>query len=72
MDIYKLDRIEEGIASVENPDGVMLYVSASRFPEGTKSGDCFAFEKGYFIFLPEETEKRRSETASLLLNIVKK
>lgn len=72
MDIYKLDRIEEGIASVENPDGVMLYVSAARFPKGAKSGDCFAFEKGSFVFLPDETEKFRSKTASLLSDIIKK
>lgn len=72
MDIYKLDRIEEGIAAVENPDGVMLYVSAARFPKDAKSGDCFTFEKGSFFLCQIESEKRRKAIASLLDDIVEK
>lgn len=71
-DIYKLDRIENGIAAVENPDGATLYVSAGRFPENSRSGDCFSFQKGCFIFEKEETEKRRKKIQNLLDEIMAK
>ena len=70
MELYRLDRIEGGIATVENTDGAMLYVSASRLPEGAKSGDSFTFEKGNFIPAPEVSEKRRTEIKSLLSKII--
>lgn len=69
-DIYVLDRIEGGIAAIENSDKAMLYVSSSRLPEDAKSGDCFYFEKGLFISAPEETEKRRKEIKNILDEIV--
>jgi hypothetical protein len=72
MEIYILDRIENGVAAIENSDKAMMYVSASRLPEGAKSGDCFTFEKGCFFFDPEETEKRRKEIKNLLDEIITK
>ena len=45
MEVYKLDRIEEGIAAVENTDGAMLFVSASRLPENAKDGAETEFRK---------------------------
>ena len=69
-EIYKLDRIEEGIAAVENSDGAILYVSKSRLPENSKSGDCFTFEKGRFFFDYEETEKRRRKIKEVLDGII--
>lgn len=69
-EIYKLDRIEDGIAAIENSDGAMLYVSSARLPENSKSGDCFTFEKGNFFYDPEETEKRRKKTADFLNEII--
>ena len=72
MDIYVLDRIEDGIAAIENSDKAMLYVSASRLPENSTSGDCFTFEKGVFYPAPEETEKRRADVKSLLDKIITK
>ena len=71
-EIYVLDRIEEGIAAVINSDNATLYVSASRLPENSKSGDCFTFEKGRFFFDFEETKKRRKEINSLLDEIITK
>ena len=70
MEIYILDRIENGVAAIENSDKAMMYVSASRLPEGAKSGDCFTFEKGNFIPAPEVSEKRRTEINSLLSKII--
>lgn len=70
MDIYVLDRIEGGIAAIENSDKAMLYVSSGRLPEDAKSGDCFFFEKGNFVFAPEETKKRRNGIKNLLDEIV--
>ena len=72
MDIYVLDRIEDGIAAIENSDKAMLYVSASRLPENAESGDCFTFEKGVFYLAPDETEKRRRKIKALLDEIVAK
>ena len=72
MEVYKLDSIEEGIAAVENSDGAMLYVSASRLPENAKSGDCLTFEKGRFYLAPEETEFRRKEIKKLIDNLLDK
>ena len=70
MDIYVLDRIEDGIAAIENSDKALLYVSASRLPENSKSGDCFTFEKGTFYPAPEETENRRAEIKDILDRII--
>lgn len=70
MEIYILDRIENGVAAIENSDKAMMYVSAGRLPEGAKSGDCFTFEKGSFFPAPEVTEKRRAEIKGLLDKII--
>ena len=72
MDIYRVDRIEEGIATVENSDGAMLHVSANRLPENSKSGDCLTFEKGMFYPAPEETEFRRKKMKGLLDELLSK
>lgn len=70
MEIYKLDRIEDGIATVENSDGAMLFVSASRLPEDAKNGDCLTFEKGRFYLAPAETEFRKKVIKGLLDNLI--
>ena len=70
MEIYKLDRIEDGIATVENSDGAMLFVSASRLPEDAKEGDCLTFEKGRFYLAPAETEFRKKVIKGLLDNLI--
>ena len=72
MELYRLDRIEGGIATVENTDGAMLYVSASRLPEGVKDGDCLTFEKGLFHLAPEETEFRKKVIKGLLDDLINK
>ncbi len=69
-EIYKLDRIEEDIAVVENPEGVFLSFSAKIFPENAKSGDCFKFENGVFVPIAEESEKRRGRISDLLSQII--
>ena len=70
MEIYKLDRIEEGIAAVENSDGAMLFVSKSRLPENAKEGDCLTFEKGRFHLAPAETEFRKKVIKGLLDDLI--
>lgn len=72
MELYKLDCIEDGIAAMEDPDGMMLYFSSNRLPKGAKSGDCFAFENGIFVLQKEETEKRRAEISGLLEELLNK
>ena len=72
MEVYRLDRIEDGIASVENSDGAMLYVSASRLPENAAEGVCLTFEKGRFHLAPEETKFRKKVIKGLLDDLVNK
>lgn len=66
MEAYKLDRIEDGIATIETPNGTMLRFSEKLFPENSKSGDCFILKNGVFIYLKEVTEVRKDEIFSLL------
>ena len=70
LDIYRVDRIEEGIATVENSDGAMLHVSASRLPENSKSGDCLTFKKGRFYLAPEKTKFIRKNVKNILDNLI--
>ena len=70
LDIYRVDSIEEGIATVENSDGAMLHVSASRLPENSKSGDCLTFEKGRFYLAPEKTKFTRKNVKNILDNLI--
>ncbi len=72
MEVYRLDRIEDGFACVENTDGAMLLVSASRIPENAKDGDCLTFEKGKFYLAPEETEFRKKVIKGLLDGLIDK
>ena len=72
MEIYKLDRIEDGIAAVENTDGAMLFVSASRLPENAKDGNCLTFEKGRFYLAPAETDFRKKVIKGLLDDLINK
>ena len=69
-EIYILDRIEEGIAAVINSDNATLFVSASRLPENSKSGDCFTFEKGRFYLAPEKTKFIRKNVKNILDNLI--
>lgn len=66
MEVYKLDRIEDGIASAETPDGTMLFFSEKLFPENSKTGDCFILKNGVFIYSEEETALRKKRVLSLL------
>ncbi|MBQ7875522.1 MAG: DUF3006 domain-containing protein [Oscillospiraceae bacterium] len=72
MEIYKLDSIEEGVAAMESPEGLMLYFSAERLPENSKTGDCFTLENKRFVFQKEETEKRRAAISVLLDGLMNK
>ena len=71
-ELFKLDSIEEGIAAIENPEGMMIYFSSERLPEGAKSGDCFTFEDGIFVFQKDETENRRKVVSDLLDELINK
>lgn len=72
MEIYILDRIEEDTAVLEGPDGKMFCVFASLLPQNSKDGDCFCVKEEKFIFLDEETKKRRKAMSSLLSGIISK
>lgn len=72
VEIYKLDGIEDGIAAMESPEGMMLYFGAEHLPEKAASGDCFTLENGAFVLQREETEKRRTAISDLLEGLVNK
>ncbi|MBR5310601.1 MAG: DUF3006 domain-containing protein [Oscillospiraceae bacterium] len=66
MEIYKLDRIEENLAVMEDKKGNMFSFSKELLPENSKSGDCFIIEDEKFVFHKKETETRRKKIFSLL------
>lgn len=72
MEIYRLDRIEDGVASVESPEGEMLRFDAGLFPAGTKTGDCFTLSEGIFLPAEDETQIRRKKLSALLKGIIEK
>lgn len=69
-EIYKLDRIEEGFAFLENPEGEFIRTDADNLPEGAKSGDCFTLVNDVFVFEEAETKSRRKLVSSLLEDII--
>ncbi len=69
---YKIDSIEDGIAAVETPEGAMLYLKASRLPQGAKAGDLLSLENGVFKVISAETAARKEEIFTALENTLTK
>lgn len=69
-EIFKLDRIEDDKAVLESPEGEMIFFSPKILPENAKSGDCFVFEDGKFLFAEETTKSRRKKISKLLESII--
>ncbi len=72
MELYILDRIEDGIAAVETPDKIMMYINADKLPPNSRTGDCFTLESGEFIKSETATKERKSEISSLINSIITK
>lgn len=72
LEIYKLDRIEEGIAILETPEKTMLSVPRNSLPEGASDGDCFVIDGENFVFSEEETKKRKNAIFDLLSGLISK
>ncbi len=72
LETYKLDRIEEEFAVLENPEKEMLSVPKEKLPADAKSGDCFIFDGENFVLSTEETKKRRNTVSALLHSIIEK
>ncbi len=72
MEIYKLDSIEDGVAAIESPDKMMLYIKAEKLPENAKEGDCFTLEGEGFVMVKNETNLRKNEISSLIDSIITK
>lgn len=69
---YIIDRIEDGIATIETASGEMINISTASLPENSKAGDCLIFEENSFKFSQIETNLRKSRIKSLLDGLVNK
>lgn len=62
---YIIDRIEDGIASLENEEGRMEEYPAEMMPDGTKEGDCLVFSDEGFEKDEDATRARRERILKL-------
>lgn len=69
---YIIDRIEDGIATIETPNGEMINIPTVSLPENSKTGDCLIFEENSFKLSQSETELRKNRIKSLLDGLVNK
>lgn len=72
MKIYILDRTEENSVLLEDPEGTVISVPKELLPPNAKDGDCFCLENEKFVFLEEETKKRRKSISALLFGLISK
>lgn len=66
MVYWSVDRVEEGQAILEGPDGSWMQRSLSELPPQIKEGDCLFQNAGEWQIDPEETQRRRKEMAQRL------
>lgn len=69
---YIIDRIEDGVATIETPNGEMINIPTVSLPENSKAGDCLIFEENSFKLSQSETELRKNRVKSLLDGLVNK
>lgn len=56
-----IDRIEDGVATLEFPDRVMCEIPASELPENAREGDCFILTEDGELKLDEDESSRRRQ-----------
>ena len=61
-----VDRIENGIAVIENDDGSHFEVKCGVLPMSIREGDATKTENGRYVIDYEMTEKYRSNAKNLL------
>ena len=62
---YIIDRIEDGIATLENEEGRMEEYPAESMPKGAKEGDCLVFSDEGFVRDEDATKARRERILEL-------
>lgn len=70
--ILTVDRIEEGIATLEKEDMTHIQISISLLPEGTKEGSVLNFDGAEYTLDAEEEERRRKRMLELQSRLYKK
>ncbi len=63
MKPWIVDRMEEGWAVCEKPDGSMTTLALSQLPAGVREGDCLVQKDGEWRIDPEQTKQRRKQIA---------
>lgn len=72
MGRYILDRFEDGLAYLENPDGSFQSVDQSLIEQGAKQGDVLLEKDGFFTVDQEATQLRQKQIQSLFERVTKK
>lgn len=62
---YIIDRIEDGIATLENEEGHAEEYPAESMPKGAKEGDCLVFSDEGFVRDEDATKARRERILEL-------
>lgn len=65
MKKYSVDRIENGVAAVEDENGNIVNLKISELPQGVKEGDILSFNGEKYDILSDETAQRRKELLNL-------
>lgn len=66
-----IDRIEDGVATLEFPGRVMREVPVSDLPENAREGDCLTLaEDGALKYDGGETDRRRRENIDLFKSLM--
>ena len=65
-ELYCIDRIENGVAVLQRPDGSSLELPACQLPAGAAEGDILRRERGGWLCDRAETARRRQRLQALL------
>lgn len=69
-EIWSVDRIEEGVAVLEDQQRRQLSLPAERLPPGTREGDCLRRrDTGDFALDSEETARRKARARDLFRSL---
>lgn len=67
-----VDRIENGIAVIENEDGTHIEVKCAVLPMSIREGDAVKLENGRYVIDYDMTDKYRADSKNLLKKLREK
>jgi len=69
-EIWSVDRIEAGVAVLEDQQRRHLSLPVEQLPEGAREGDCLRrSDKGGFLLDSEETARRKARARDLFRSL---